>query len=100
MFIIQDLRIPSICVGAIRESPLHLGLYFQICVSPVIEIPGCRDRVSQGAIALGMTKLSPPRSADVRQHETAGRMPESPTNRRFPTGYQRPGEYQKAPTGS
>ena len=24
----QDLRIPSICVGAIRESPLHLGLYF------------------------------------------------------------------------
>ena len=30
----RDLRIPAIFVGAIRESPLHLGLYFQICVSP------------------------------------------------------------------
>ena len=27
-------------VGAIRESPLHLGFYFQICVSP-INITNC-----------------------------------------------------------
>ena len=30
----QDLRIPAINVGAIRESPLHLGLDKAICVSP------------------------------------------------------------------
>ena len=31
---LQDLRIPAINVGAIRESPLHLGLDKAICVSP------------------------------------------------------------------
>jgi len=31
----QDLRIPAISVGAIRESPLHLGLDEAICVSPI-----------------------------------------------------------------
>ena len=34
IFYSQDLRIPAISVGAIRESPLHLGLNKEICVSP------------------------------------------------------------------
>ena len=36
-YILQDLRITAISVGAIRESPLHLGLDEAICVSPILE---------------------------------------------------------------
>jgi hypothetical protein len=43
----QDLRIPSIFVGAIRESPLQIGVGFPIFLSPVfiknLKAKGCES---------------------------------------------------------